>query len=379
MTPDFSKLTENDKALLDNVINKINIGGDAAGSSIRYIGPDAEKTLVYRDTNGEIIRKLEPEGQETPVVVASVEGAASTLGKLEVEDDNLHTDVLETKGLLVNINSIEPNNKAVYTHAVGDFIIYNNDTTPVCAKVTKQIRIDDSIVSSGSNANVQNETLTDEIKAMKTTFQAGVDAVYQAVVAAGIVPSASTPEAIAVAISNLRKTPYTGTYKPTERKNNNDMGVPHSNRYVDTTAIPNINSQTYTFPSGDGGGNKDLGENNSYRYVNATNVRATGQTDVTNNPNGYGLYTATQYNNNYQTGYNAGVKAEHDQAVRILTKNTSDYGTRITNLVNTISSTCGGKVNKTWTTSANNSVAKNLEKILTTYNSHYQDVANGQY
>lgn len=56
----------------------------------------------------------------------------------------------------------------------------------------------------------------------------------------------------------------TGTYKPTQRKNNNDMGAKNTYRYVDTTAVPNSNSQTYSVTSN---GTKDMGETNNYRYV----------------------------------------------------------------------------------------------------------------
>ena len=56
-----------------------------------------------------------------------------------------------------------------------------------------------------------------------------------------------------------------GTYKPTQRKNNNDMGASNTYRYVDTTSVPNSNSTTYSVTSN---GTKDMGETNIYRYVN---------------------------------------------------------------------------------------------------------------
>ena len=70
-----------------------------------------------------------------------------------------------------------------------------------------------------------------------------------------------------------------GTYKPTSRANNLDMGVNNANRYVDTTAVPNTNAATYTFPANHTGGNVDLGVTNSYRYVNAANVYNKGKID----------------------------------------------------------------------------------------------------
>lgn len=99
--------------------------------------------------------------------------------------------------------------------------------------------------------------------ALQLAFQAGVDAVYNACIEAGITPSSSTPEGIATAIVNAAngtataadivagktalsgKRLLTGTRKQTE---------------------------TYTFPANDTGGTKDLGEQNFYRYVNAANV-----------------------------------------------------------------------------------------------------------
>ena len=39
------------------------------------------------------------------------------------------------------------------------------------------------------------------------------------------------------------------------------------------------------------------------------NGRTQGQNDVKGNPNGYGLYNKTQYDNHYNEGYNAGVSA----------------------------------------------------------------------
>lgn len=71
----------------------------------------------------------------------------------------------------------------------------------------------------------------------------------------------------------------TGTYKPTSRVNNNDMGATGNYRYVDTTSVPNSNSGTYTYAANSTGGTVDMGATNTYRYVNAANVYAKGKTD----------------------------------------------------------------------------------------------------
>lgn len=71
----------------------------------------------------------------------------------------------------------------------------------------------------------------------------------------------------------------TGTYKPTSRVNNNDMGATSNYRYVDTTAVPNSNSGTYTYAANSTGGTVDMGATNTYRYVNASNVYTKGKAD----------------------------------------------------------------------------------------------------
>ena len=69
---------------------------------------------------------------------------------------------------------------------------------------------------------------------------------------------------------------HTETYKPTVRANNNDMGLYHKKRYVDTTAIPNTNSDTQTisnvYTSGNG---LDLGATNSVRYIKTNGLMKT--------------------------------------------------------------------------------------------------------
>lgn len=74
----------------------------------------------------------------------------------------------------------------------------------------------------------------------------------------------------------------TGTYKPTARANNNDMGATGNYRYVDTTAVPNSNSGTYTYAANSTGGTVDMGATNTYRYVNASNVYTKGKADGVN-------------------------------------------------------------------------------------------------
>lgn len=71
---------------------------------------------------------------------------------------------------------------------------------------------------------------------------------------------------------------HTETITPNSRATV-DMGLYHKKRYVDLSAVPNVNSATYTFPVNDTGATKDLGASNSYRYVNAQNVYNKGVVD----------------------------------------------------------------------------------------------------
>lgn len=89
----------------------------------------------------------------------------------------------------------------------------------------------------------------------------------------------------------------TGTYKPTSRVNNNDMGATSNYRYVDTTAVPNSNSGTYTYAANSTGGTVDMGATNTYRYVNAANVYTKGKADGAN----YSLITSMGSMNNSTT------------------------------------------------------------------------------
>lgn len=97
---------------------------------------------------------------------------------------------------------------------------------------------------NGSRAVTTAGALYNTKVALQTAFQAGVDAIYNAVRNAGVTPSASTPSAIATAIGNLRKTPYTATY---------------------------------TFPANDTGGTKTWNLPHTYKAVNAQNVYTAGK------------------------------------------------------------------------------------------------------
>ena len=159
---------------------------------------------------------------------------------------------------------------------------------------------------------VGNKRLSANIQDLKTNFQAGVDSIYNAIVARGTTPASKSLSDVVAGIGQIETT-HTTTYTPTERKSNCDMGVKHYNRYVNTNSVPNYNDSTYpatsrsnaidmgatntyryvntsgvpnnnydtyTFPANDTGGTKDLGATNVVQKVNASNVYNKGVTDA---------------------------------------------------------------------------------------------------
>ena len=64
-------------------------------------------------------------------------------------------------------------------------------------------------------------------------------------------------------------------------------------------------------------------------YTNRYNSgRTQGQNDVKNSPNSYGLYSKSQYDQNYSNGYNTGISAASIQSVTDITSKLTSYASQ---------------------------------------------------
>lgn len=123
----------------------------------------------------------------------------------------------------------------------------------------------------GNDINDTNKHLTDETN--DVSFQFGIDQNGDY----GYIKDGES------SVTPFR-TRHTETYKPTVRANNNDMGLYHTKRYVDTTAVPNANSTTYSATAR--GASLDMGATNTHRYVNTNGVPNNNTTSTTITTNG---------------------------------------------------------------------------------------------
>lgn len=262
-----------------------------------------------------------PKWEEIPSVTVE-QMTAQWQAQFDQFMDHIHEtfDYDAAGNLQVGVENLAPTYDPSETYVDGDMVLNNN--------VLKK-RENGSFV----NRKVSEEfsCVATEISNMKSTFQDGVDAVYEACVTIGLLPESSTPsdktpEKIAMAISTaaqektitasrskqtvtpdnnkllskvtVNKYPdATGTYSATSRGASLDMGATNNYRYVNTNGVPNSNSGTFT-PSTNSTAH-DMGATNSYRYVNTNNV--------------------------YNSGYNAGKAAKYPISLNIHVVNDYAY------------------------------------------------------
>lgn len=130
----------------------------------------------------------------------------------------------------------------------GTVLVGNGQSTPTERSIDTT-----SGGTADSNALITSGAVKSKFTAIETSFQAGVDAVYDAVVAEGVTPSASTPTAIAEAIAQIR-TPNRGTWT--------GSGTPSGN-----------NSVNVVIPAGYHNGNGYVTANGGTAYNAGKNVQ----------------------------------------------------------------------------------------------------------
>ena len=143
------------------------------------------------------------------------------------------------------------------------------------AAITTGSELDDIVGNMKQAVHLCDESITTinsvTIPEMRANFQAGVNSIYDAVVAKGVTPASKSLSDVVAGINAIEtKTIHTRTYTANNRASNLDMGAEHEYRYVDTRNVPNSNSGTYTPTTRVA--SIDMGANNSYRYVTTTSV-----------------------------------------------------------------------------------------------------------
>ena len=213
-----------------------------------------------------------------------------------------------------------------------DKIAFSNDTsgniTTALNKVTSGAALKTMIAALKQAVSLANTSITqlnDEQESMKQSFQSGVDTLYNKCVSCGSTPSSKTPTAISNSIQSIYTNRYNAGVSATKKGTAVASDVLSGKTFTNSSSVgisgtmPNrgalnwsSSNTTKTVSAGYySGGTLDSrpSYNNGYN-----NGRTQGQNDVKNNPNGYGLYTKTQYDQNYTNGYNAGVAASNPSA-----------------------------------------------------------------
>ena len=204
-----------------------------------------------------------------------------------------------------------------------DKIAFSNDTsgniTTALNKVTSGAALKTMIAALKQAVSLANTSITqlnDECDSIRSDFQAGVNTLYNKCASCGVTPSSKTPTAISNAIQSIYTNRYNAGVSATKKGNATASQVLDGRTFTNSSSV-NIEG---TMPNR---GALNWSSSNTTKTVSAgyysggtldsrpsyNNGRTQGQNDVKGNPNKYGLYTKTQYDQNYTNGYNAGVNA----------------------------------------------------------------------
>ena len=182
--------------------------------------------------------------------------------------------------------------------------------------------------STSTTTAPTSKLLHDQIASLKSSFQAGVDGIYNAIVAQGTTPASKSQGDVQSAIKTLADAKYAAGHKGSAvasdvlagRTFSNDSSVGISGSRVDLGSEPEMkggtlyNGDVYLYPVS-GGDGRDYGIRRGV-HASPSNIAAWS---------GGTLFTKSQYDSNYSSGYNSGVRDADNRANSSSTNYKSGY------------------------------------------------------
>lgn len=179
-------LNNNSNQVIKSIAIEVN-DDDSNEKEIRRIGANGTDVDIYRDPEDDTI--IYNESAETESVAKTLNFVEAHIDYTYELIDGLNQDVshLEDADYINQSNLAEGYQSGdARTYEAGDFTIS-----------------DEGILQKFDGTDWAPKNVTDEIKEMKSTFQNGVDRMYDALVSNGVTPSASTPSGIEAGIDEL--------------------------------------------------------------------------------------------------------------------------------------------------------------------------------
>jgi hypothetical protein len=124
-----------------------------------------------------------------------------------------YTTVSYYKILRVYVSDSTISTYTDYTYLLGGYKELTDNLADAEATIISKIGTVSEQIASDLQSSV--ETLETTVSNMQTTFQDGVDTIYNAIVAEGVTPSSSTPEACATGITDIYNAAQSVTWSET--------------------------------------------------------------------------------------------------------------------------------------------------------------------
>ena len=167
---------------LGNTTGALPIANGGTGAST-VVG--ARNALGLGNTSGALPIANGGTGQTTVASARNALGLGNTEGALPVANGGTGKTSITAGSVLVGNGTSTPTERSIDTTSGG---------------------------TADSNALITSGAVNSKITEMQSTFQDGVDTIYDAVVAEGVTPSASTPSAIASAVHGLTEITWTENF-----------------------------------------------------------------------------------------------------------------------------------------------------------------------